>query len=389
MTRARALFASAALFAFAPSLLTACGAPLAHVATDARWLDPQTGRGSVAFEPREPKGANDAAPVRVVIYGDTRGNREVHRTVVDAMSLAHPDLAIFTGDALSCLPVGHMPDLGVAAYALPFWPQIHRGYPWVTATSVVPFPALVHEVLGGGIVPPRDPDGLNAFLEDTAALRLRDRVPYLFAPGNHDSYHEVDRREVARLFGEDGHAYRALDIGDRFRFLVLDTGTDLFASPDPMPPGGAQLTWLDAQLAEADARNMRTVVVMHMPPFSSGKEDGPVPWVKERVVEGVFDRHRVDLVACGHAHAYERLVRRGFQGRDVPYVVTGGGGAPFHHEDEEAREPGSITFVESTPHYVLVEMTPARMRIRMIPVYGPNDVPLDFTPDDVTLDLGP
>jgi hypothetical protein len=200
-------------------------------------------------------------------------------------------------------------------------------------------------------------------------------------------YHAIDRREAARLFGEAGRLYRYYDVESRYRFVVLDTGSDLFADVDPMPPGGAQLQWLEATLADADARAMRVVVLMHMPPFSSAKEDGPVPWVRERVVEGVLDRHRVDLVACGHAHAYERLERRGHGGRNVTYVVTGGGGAPFHHGD--ARAPGSVAFAAATAHYVLVEMTPSRMHVRMMPVIAAGDVPPAEPPDDVWIDLAP
>src|SRR5258706_3211123 len=93
--------------ALAVLALTACAGPLTHVPTDPRWLDPASGRGTTTTPPPAPPGD---APLRFVIYGDTRGNRRVHRAVVEAITHANPSLVLFTGDALSCLPVGHMPD---------------------------------------------------------------------------------------------------------------------------------------------------------------------------------------------------------------------------------------------------------------------------------------
>jgi Icc-related predicted phosphoesterase len=351
------------------ALLSAACGPLQHVPTEPRLLYGDTGRAGATLPP-------GAGPrLRVVAYGDTRGNREIHRAVVAAIAEAKPDLVIFTGDALDCLPVGHMPDYGGWQYLVPLWPQVHRGYPVALIASVIPFPALIHQTLGAPFAPPRDARGLNAFLEDTAPLRDAG-VPLLFAPGNHDLYHRADREEVARHLGYGVQPERSPERlwystdAAGWRFVVLDTGTDLFGDGDPMPAGGPQLAWLDAQLADAERGGLPVVVVLHMPPFSSGREEGSVPWVRERVVEGVLDRHRVALVLSGHAHAYERLEQPGQGGRLVTYVVTGGGGAFFFHEADEPA-PGSRIFLQATAHYVLLDLSPAGIAGRMVPVAIP------------------
>lgn len=361
---ARALLASA--------LLGACGGPLSHVPTEPRWLDPFTGRASAPVPARA-----STEPVRIAVYGDVRGEREKHRVVIEAIRGVRPDLVVFTGDALRCYPLAHMPDFGLATYLLPFWPQIQRGYPWVTLASLVPFPALIHETLGRGIAPPRDPDGFNAFLADTAPLRLDDRVPFVFVPGNHDEYHHADRREVARLFVSNENAlpdpdalFFSVELGG-YRLHAVDTGTDLFGDDDPVGAGARQLAWLDASLADAEKKGLGSIVAMHLPPYSSLAEDEPSPVVRAHVAEGILDKHEIALVLAGHSHAYERLEHPGLRGKAVTHVVTGGGGAPFHHEAAPAaRDAGSKVFVEATTHFVLLELFPGEVRGRMVPVAG-------------------
>jgi 3',5'-cyclic AMP phosphodiesterase CpdA len=315
----------------------------------------------------------------VAVYGDTRGNREGHRAVVAAIAAVKPDLVVFTGDAIECRPAGHLPDLGIWSYLVPFWPQYIRGHPLFSLNTLVPFPAVIHEVLVSPFLPVRDPDGFNGFLEDTAPLRRDARIPFLFVPGNHDLYHRFDREAVARLFGspigsggKDPHGlWYSLDTGG-VRFLMLDTGTDVLGDTDPLPPNGPQLAWLETALADAERRGLVTIVCFHIPAFSSGREDPPMPSVRRRIVEGVLDRHRVGLVISGHAHAYERIVRPGKDGSSLTYVVSGGGGAPFHHAVGGERQPGSRVFIEETLHFVLLEIGQGAIQGRMVPVKAPT-----------------
>ena len=371
--------------------LAACG-PVSHAAVRKDLLRPDTGRASGPI----PASAKD--DLRVALYGDAQGNRPVHRAVIAAIARERPDLVLFAGDAVDCLPVGHMPDLGGWEYFVPFWPQYVRDYPAVSAATIVPFPALIHEGLLSPFAPPRDPGGLNGFLEDTAPLRDAG-VPFLFAAGNHDQYHRADREDFALYFppspapdpeGSPPELWYSVDVG-RWRFVVLDTGTDLLGDPDPMPAGGPQLAWLDRQLAEAAEKGLRAIVALHIPPFSSGREEGGAPWVAQRVVEDVLDKHPVALVVSGHVHAYERLERPGHAGKPVTYLVSGGAGGRFFHARKE-RDPRSVVFVEETRHFVLLELGADSIQGRVVPVLpeGGGAEPADAAQvpiDRFTIDL--
>ena len=78
-----------------------------------------------------------------------------------------------------------------------------------------------------------------------------------------------------------------------------------------------QLQWLDDELARAT--DEWKIVVLHHPPFSSGKH-GSTANAQERLVPILARRH-VDLVLSGHDHHYERT--HPIDG--VTYVVSGGG----------------------------------------------------------------
>ncbi|MEI7703466.1 MAG: metallophosphoesterase [Deltaproteobacteria bacterium] len=351
-------------------LAAACG-PMSHAAVRPDLLDPATGRGSAPLPVAPPE------RLRVAVYGDSQGNSPVHDAVIAGILAQKPDLVLFAGDAIDHLPAGHMPDWGGWQYLVPLWPQYVRGYAWVSLFSIIPFPAAIHETLLGAVAPPRPLPDLNGWLSETAPLRAAG-VPVLAARGNHDTYHQVDREQFAKVLSPPGgpelpadQFWYEVDLGG-WRFLVLDTGDDLLGDTDPMPKGGPQLTWLEERLSDADRRGLRSIVLLHMPPFSSGKEEGGVPWVKRLVVEQILDRHPVALVLSGHIHAYERIVRPGFQGRPVDFVVSGGSGGRFFHEADK-RVAGSAVFVEGVRNFVLLDLGPEGVSGRAIPVRVPGE----------------
>ena len=371
------------------ALLAGCG-PFSHNATDSGWLVPETHRAS------RPLRALDAErPLRVAVYGDVHRGREGHRAVVAAIRREKPDLVIYTGDALDCRPLGHLPDCGEAAYAIPLWPQFYRGRPAFSFLSFVPFPAVVHEFCLNGPWPIRHANGLNDFLEDSAPLRLEDGVPFLFVPGNHDVFHDFDRGEIARLFGEPGGGggrdpealWFAMEIGD-VRFLVLNTGTDTPGDPEPLAEDGAQLRWLDAQLADAEARGTTAIVCAHLPPRSSGTNDPPREAVTERLAARLLRRPCVRLVLSGHMHEYERVEVARREGPPATFVVTGGGGSPCDHESED-RVPGSQILIEDRHHFVLLEFRPEDLHGRFVAVDGPPENVADASRESLPLKSPP
>ncbi|MBI2920750.1 MAG: metallophosphoesterase [Planctomycetes bacterium] len=380
------------------TLLAGCG-PFSHNDTDAAWLVPETRRAS-----RELPDLDPAKTFRVAVYGDVHCGRLEHRAVVAAIRREKPDLVVYMGDALDCRPLGHLPDCGEAAYAIPLWPQFYRGRPAFSFLSFVPFPAVVHELLLNGPWPIRHANGLNDFLEDSAPLRLEDGVPFLFVPGNHDVFHEFDRGEIARLFGEPGGEggrdpealWFATDAGG-VRFVVLNTGTDTPCDGEPLAEDGAQLRWLDAQLAGAEARGMTAVVCAHLPPRSSGTNDPPREAVTVRLTQRVMAHPCVRLVLSGHMHEYERVELARRKGPPATFVVTGGAGGVFDREPED-RVGGSQILIEDRHHFVLLEFRAADVHGKFVAVDEPpdrtagasRDIPLMRSPppsDEFTIPL--
>jgi Big-like domain-containing protein/calcineurin-like phosphoesterase family protein/purple acid phosphatase-like protein len=74
-----------------------------------------------------------------------------------------------------------------------------------------------------------------------------------------------------------------------------------------LSPGGPMLTWLRADLA-ASAREW-TIVFFHSPPYTKGSHDSdaeePLITMRENALP-LLEQMGVDLVLCGHSHAYER-----------------------------------------------------------------------------------
>lgn len=345
-----------------------CG-PFSHDETDARWLVEDTGRAVRALP-----AASAPRPFRVAVYGDVHRGREGHRAVVAAIRRERPDLVIFTGDALDCRPAGHMPEFGPGGLLIPFWPQYYRGRPLFTLLSLVPFPAAVHELLLSGPLPVRHPDGLNNFLEDTAPLRLDDATPFLFVPGNHDVFHEFDRREIARLFGEPGGEggrdpealWYSLDAAG-LRFVVLDTGSDTPGDRDPLAEGSPQWAFLKERVEAARAEGLGVVVCAHLPPFASAQDDPPRDAVTMRLGRALRDQDGIALVVSGHSHRYERLRLPGADGTESHFLVTSGGGADHGSTDPEVI-PGSVARIDGRLHFVLLEIGGEEIQGRFVAV---------------------
>lgn len=373
-----------------------CG-PFAHQESDRRWLFPDTGSATCALP-----AAGPTRPLRIAVYGDVHRGREAHRAVVAAIRRERPDLVIFTGDALDCRPVGHLPDIGAGAYLFPFWPQYYRGRPLFSLLSLVPFPAAVHELFLSGPLPARHASGLNDFLEDTAPLRLDDSTPYVFVPGNHDVFHAFDRGEIARLFGEPGGAgghdpealWYSTDLAG-VRFVVIDTGSDTPGDREPLAEGGAQLAFLEERLADAERRGMSAIVCGHLPPWASGDDDPPRPAVAEQFGRVLVERPCVALVLGGHTHRYERIERVRPAGEPATFVVASGGGATAGGNAVD-RVPGSVALVEGRHHFVLLEIGQGTIRGRLVVVplrdqdaaLGPASyLPADPPTDEFTIKL--
>lgn len=145
----------------------------------------------------------------------------------------------------------------------------------------------------------------------TAASNLVQSTPLLVTRGNHDGEGPA---AYSYLWLPGNGSYYAQTIG-RTRLIVLNSNEK----------GTAQTLWLESELASAEVQDADFVIVtFHKLPFTnlwdiSNNYNGD-PWVRANWVP-LFEQYGVDLVVCGHAHAYERGTLNG-----VLYTVVGGAG---------------------------------------------------------------
>jgi hypothetical protein len=95
-------------------------------------------------------------------------------------------------------------------------------------------------------------------------------------------------------------AWYSFDHGDA-HFVCLDS------EGSSRLPGGAMLTWLDADLASTDKR--WTIAFWHHPPYSKGTHDSDTDTRMTQMRQyalPILEAHGVDLVLTGHSHNYER-----------------------------------------------------------------------------------
>jgi len=117
--------------------------------------------------------------------------------------------------------------------------------------------------------------------------------------------------------------------------------------------------WLRHAL-KPDQGDRWTIVVFHHPVFSAGTGHGSTPGFDR--LPDLFARKGVDLVLNGHDHVY--AVTR--EVRQIRYVVTGGGGAPFYGCGSE---PHTVMCVPRL-HFLYVVAGPDDIHVRAVPAKG-------------------
>jgi predicted phosphodiesterase len=184
---------------------------------------------------------------------------------------------------------------------------------------------------------------------------LRKSTTYYAVYGNHDWGDEIFmKRFPAQTALAGANRWFSFDRADcHFVALCVDEHTDYGV-------GTPQYKWLQDDLESHRKKAKHLFVFFHVPPYSIGNH-GMNPDIQETLCP-IFDRYHVDMVMNGHDHNYYRTVRNGVQ-----YVVTGGGAAPLYDcVPTKGAIPGDKW--EKVNHYVVVEVSGARIAVRAIRV---------------------
>lgn len=176
-------------------------------------------------------------------------------------------------------------------------------------------------------------DVYGDILRNAVLWPTRGNHDVLYGGANNDYYDIFSMPAAAEAGGvpSGSEAFYAFDFG-RVHFVCLDSeGSD-------RTPGGAMLTWLDADLA-ANAQDW-TIAYWHHPPYTKGSHDSDNPFdsggrmkeMRENALP-ILEEHGVDLVLTGHSHSYERsFLIDGHYGTSETFAdsmrIDGGDGRP-------------------------------------------------------------
>ncbi len=267
----------------------------------------QVWRGEFATSPPDGKDV----PYSFIVVGDSRGNINSHRRVVQRMSQEVPDFVLGTGD------------------------MVDEGY---------------------------RQDQWQEFF-DVENEMLRDNV-YFPALGNHDRQGRGRTADSYRAYfslpdNGDGERYYAFTYASA-RFLILDSNAYSFALTD-------QTAWLERELiaARQDPQLRHIFVVMHHPPFSISLHGGAAD-LRERWTP-LFEQYDVTAVFSGHDHVYSRA-----EHHNIHYFITGGGGAPLYPRRPRSNpiDVRAVKKFERVLHYLRVTVTGNRLEVTAIRADG-------------------
>jgi hypothetical protein len=241
-------------------------------------------------------------PFTFLVYGDNRSDDVAHAGIVRAMVQAPSDFILNTGD--------YVQDGSVEEDWQSFF-DVER-------------PLLRDRCMFACV-------GNHEIIDGAGANYLRYLGPVSDAHGD----------------GEKPKLYGSFRWGTA-RFFLLDA-MESFAD-------GPERSWLDDELARADAESdlKWRIVVLHHSPWSAGPHGGNRR-VLSAGIPAVFAQHHVDLVLAGHDHIYERGFASG-----IPYLVSGGGGAPLYPIDHPIP---STRKAESVHHFVEAVVAADSIRI--------------------------
>ncbi len=171
---------------------------------------------------------------------------------------------------------------------------------------------------------------------------------YMASTGNHEAYEPDAMVTYVNRFSYPGRTLGAVCTGTcretmpelwysfnwgNVHFVSIDFDTDhgkISSGSTAIRPGEARYDWFKNDLAAAalDKQNQLidwTVVYVHYCFYNHGKDGDHASDDEERaVLEPLLLQYKVDLVVCGHQHAYQRTFPVGNNGTNVDAASCGG-----------------------------------------------------------------
>jgi len=244
-------------------------------------------------------------PYKFVVYGDTRTRPDVHRQVMDTL-VKHgiPDFVLHTGDLVAD---GNDSSL---------WPIFF----------------------------------------DIEKTLLRQTV-FIPALGNH----ERNAHDFFEFFQATSPYYSFNWGASHFIVLNSDIGNAAPSGRQRDTFWAEQVRWLEEDLQKSQSADYRFVSAHH-PPFTAvASRQGNNPHMTALVP--MFEKYHVSAAFFGHDHNYQSYVKNG-----IPYVITGGGGAPLYDVDKPPADIKRV--VVKTENFVTVSVNGKTAHIEAISIDG-------------------
>ena len=172
-------------------------------------------------------------------------------------------------------------------------------------------------------------------------------------------------------FFDQHTGYYSFDWG-KTHWAMLNTNN---VPPDPEAYWAQQLAWLEKDLEKNQGADFLFVAFHHTPYTAVKNRQAAAARIAARLVP-IFKKYKVSAIFAGHDHNYQHHEEGG-----IPYIVTGGGGAPLYDVDGIM----DITVkAEKVENYVLCRTLAAAIRCEARALGGRVIERFDLGPRKVT-----
>lgn len=205
-------------------------------------------------------------------------------------------------------------------------------------------PSLAFVIHLGDMVHRADLGQYRLFFEK---VRQNLHKPLLTVIGNHELYGERGLELYREIFGPD---YYSFQFNDSYFIAVNDNAKEGL--------GPEQFRWLEKELKKSQAYKTR-LVFLHIPlfdPRADEKKPCALPSAESCRLLALLQQYKVTQVFAAHIHSY-------YAGKwdGLPYVITGGAGAPLYGKDPQ----------HAFYHYLKVTLQGRQVKIEVRPLPEP------------------